>query len=203
MGALGIGTAILTRAGPRLVVKSVRIESHPEGAWVYNCTVDGDHTFYVGTASGGAWVHNGECVTDATDTKAAKGPKNPPLTEYNVYDYGEFNKSGREGDGLAGHELLQNSWLKANGHTEGRASSTGGDNPAIALGDTDHGLIYEEQKKLDLFKRSSRNLTAQDIIDKNLQAMRNANANGAKIPEGKIKQLERETRKWATGKKIL
>ncbi len=65
MGNLGIGTAILTRAGPRLLVKSVRVESHPEGVWVYNCTVEGDHTFYVGTAQGGAWVHNGECVTDA------------------------------------------------------------------------------------------------------------------------------------------
>ena len=36
---------VAARAGPRLLVKSVHIESHPEGVWVYNCTVEGDHTF--------------------------------------------------------------------------------------------------------------------------------------------------------------
>jgi hypothetical protein len=73
LGELGIGTSLVTRAGPNglssstasgsasstLVVKSVRREAHPEGVDVYNFVVEGFHTYFVGTANGGVWVHNG------------------------------------------------------------------------------------------------------------------------------------------------
>ncbi|MDX1931075.1 MAG: Hint domain-containing protein [Capsulimonadales bacterium] len=65
-GDLGIGTEILTRAGPPLVVAKVERVTRPEGVAVYNFEVEGDakagekaHSYFVGQASGGAWVHNG------------------------------------------------------------------------------------------------------------------------------------------------
>ncbi|MDX1933129.1 MAG: polymorphic toxin-type HINT domain-containing protein [Capsulimonadales bacterium] len=63
MGQLGIGTKVLVRAGPALVVKSITRESHPEGVAVYNFEVEGDHTYFVGKANGGIWVHN-QCGYD-------------------------------------------------------------------------------------------------------------------------------------------
>ncbi len=62
-GSLGIGTQILTRAGPRLVVVKVEREALPGGYAVFNATVEGDHSYFVGTAQGGAWVHN-TCAGD-------------------------------------------------------------------------------------------------------------------------------------------
>ena len=65
LGQLGIGTSLVTRAGPNsstgsaLVVKSVRRESHPEGVSVYNFEVDEFHTYFIGTVQSGIWVHNG------------------------------------------------------------------------------------------------------------------------------------------------
>ena len=52
-GQLGIGTELVTRAGPALVVKSIVREHHPEGVWVYNLEVEDDHTYFVGQANGG------------------------------------------------------------------------------------------------------------------------------------------------------
>jgi filamentous hemagglutinin len=34
------------------------------GVLVYNIEVEGDHTYFVGNASGGEWVHN-NCIADA------------------------------------------------------------------------------------------------------------------------------------------
>jgi guanyl-specific ribonuclease Sa len=58
MGQLKAGMQVITRRGPPLVVKAVSREHHLEGIAVYNFEVEGDHTYFVGTANGGAWVHN-------------------------------------------------------------------------------------------------------------------------------------------------
>jgi hypothetical protein len=58
MGQLKPGMKVITRRGPPLVVKSVEWEQHPEGVTVYNFEVADDHTYFVGTIHGGAWVHN-------------------------------------------------------------------------------------------------------------------------------------------------
>ena len=58
-GRLSIGNAIVTRAGP--AVKVVKVERHESGRTVYNFTVAGDHTYFVGKQSGGVWVHNIAC----------------------------------------------------------------------------------------------------------------------------------------------
>jgi len=57
-GQLGIGTSIVTRAGPALVVIAIEHQERAEGYSVYNLTVDQDHTYFVGAAQGGVWVHN-------------------------------------------------------------------------------------------------------------------------------------------------
>jgi hypothetical protein len=62
-GQLGIGTQIVTRAGPNLIVTGSAQQCQPEGYLVYNFEVDDDHTYFVGKASGGVWVHNATCLT--------------------------------------------------------------------------------------------------------------------------------------------
>lgn len=52
--SLGIGTSIVTRAGPCLTVRSNETASVPTE--VYNLEVEGFHTYFVG--SGEVWVHN-------------------------------------------------------------------------------------------------------------------------------------------------
>ena len=69
-GSLGIGTSIVSRAGPALSVTDLTWEKNKAeelaagtgssfgGYTVYNLTVEDDHTFFVGSAGGGTWVHN-------------------------------------------------------------------------------------------------------------------------------------------------
>lgn len=58
LSTLGIGTQVVTRAGPQLAIAKVEKEQHPSGVAVYNLEVAGDHTYFVGDADGGVWVHN-------------------------------------------------------------------------------------------------------------------------------------------------
>lgn len=58
-GMLMPGDPVVTRDGASLVigfVKWCRDEKH--GFTVYNLTISDDHTYFVGTAGGGIWVHN-------------------------------------------------------------------------------------------------------------------------------------------------
>jgi len=69
-GSLGIGTSLVSRAGPALQVTDLTWEKNKAeelaagtgssfgGYTVYNLTVEDDHTFFVGSAGGGTWVHN-------------------------------------------------------------------------------------------------------------------------------------------------
>lgn len=61
-GSLGIGTQIVTRAGPSLVIVSAERQTQPGGYFVYNFEVEGAHSYFVGTANGGIWVHNNDCT---------------------------------------------------------------------------------------------------------------------------------------------
>ncbi|MBC8139285.1 MAG: hypothetical protein H8F28_25705 [Fibrella sp.] len=99
-GGLAIGNAIVTRAGPRLFVKSIKWLRRAEGYAVYNFEVealsskasDGEHThsYFVGKASGGAWVHNGHYDI------ARYGQKQPPFEiHHGVMDvWARFNIPG-------------------------------------------------------------------------------------------------------------
>jgi hypothetical protein len=68
LGSLGIGTLVVTRAGPSVVVHSLVRHHSAAGVAVYNVEVEGDHTYFVGNASGGEWVHN-DCSAAETLTK--------------------------------------------------------------------------------------------------------------------------------------
>ena len=57
-GSLGIGTQIVTRAGPAAVVTATHPRMRSNGYTVYNLTVEADHTYFVGRGGGGVWVHN-------------------------------------------------------------------------------------------------------------------------------------------------
>jgi len=59
---LTVGDALATRAGPPLVVQSVTRQHRAQGYLVYNLTVEGDHTYFVGKANGGIWAHNVLCA---------------------------------------------------------------------------------------------------------------------------------------------
>ena len=63
-GGLAVGNAIVTRAGPPLVVSRIEWEHKAEGWDVFNFVVAEDHSYFVGTANGGAWVHNGAGYRD-------------------------------------------------------------------------------------------------------------------------------------------
>ena len=58
-GRLAIGNAIVTRAGP--VTRLVKAVWNAAPKTVYNFTVEGDHTYFVGDKDGGLWVHNISC----------------------------------------------------------------------------------------------------------------------------------------------
>ena len=59
MGKLKPGMEVSTRNTDELLtVKAIQREQHPEGIPVYNFEVEGDHTYFVGQANGGTWVHN-------------------------------------------------------------------------------------------------------------------------------------------------
>ena len=58
LSALGIGTEVISRAGPNLVVRGIIRRHEPGGVAVYNLDVEADHTYFVG-ASAAVWVHNG------------------------------------------------------------------------------------------------------------------------------------------------
>ena len=86
-GSLGIGTSIVSRAGPALTVQSVTWQRETAGNvtagnaggstedakpyTVYNLTVEDDHTYFVGSLGGGTWVHNVGCL-DGKFADAAK-----------------------------------------------------------------------------------------------------------------------------------
>jgi RHS repeat-associated protein len=60
-GELAVGEHVAAFAGPALTVMATASSKPEGGVAVYNLVVEGDHTYFVGLAGGGAWVHNGAC----------------------------------------------------------------------------------------------------------------------------------------------
>jgi hypothetical protein len=88
-GRLGIGTSIVTRAGP--AVQVTKVERHDASATVYNFTVEGSHTYFVGQT--GLWVHN-ECGPTLTEAKNlmrrwAADPETGRIADSIRYHFGE------------------------------------------------------------------------------------------------------------------
>ena len=116
-------------------------------------------------------------------------PGTSSLREMDIDRYGTFSSPPRSGDQLAGHELLQNAWLREHGYVASRGSGPASrGNPALALSDEVHARIGIEQRKLGLFDRSRLiGMSAEENIALNAQAMRNAG-----VPEHVVQVLQRE-----------
>jgi RHS repeat-associated protein len=81
-GQLGIGAQIVTRAGPSLVIAKVERVTKSEGVTVYNLTVDGDHTYFAGSASGGVLSHNTKTCDVKVPLSTTYYPNpDPPMSE--------------------------------------------------------------------------------------------------------------------------
>ncbi|WP_445672963.1 RHS repeat-associated core domain-containing protein [Pseudomonas inefficax] len=87
-------------------------------------------------------------------------------SEFGIAGYGSGSHAG---DGLTAHELLQNAWLRNNGHVSSRLSGIARDNPAIALQESDmHKNITKLQRKYRLFNPSTlRKQSAIQNINRN------------------------------------
>ena len=82
----------------------------------------------------------------------SKSGRNAGLKEFDIVPYGKFKDY--PGDGLTGHELLQNAWLEANGKIPKRGVGLSTKNPAIALRENPiHKFISGQQKSLGLNKK--------------------------------------------------
>ena len=117
-GSLGIGTSIVTRAGPMLAVKSLdwkRSDERKAAFTVYNFTVEASHTFFVGTANGGAWTHNSGCEFSIKNWSGYPQGVPKPSGPYRILEEAEYdaarnaannaNRALRNAQDLAGHEL--------------------------------------------------------------------------------------------------
>ncbi|MDE2126009.1 MAG: hypothetical protein KGJ62_05405 [Armatimonadetes bacterium] len=110
-GELALGTSIVTRAGPKLVVSRIDVLHRRGGYTVYNLIVDGVHDYFVGQVGGGVEVHNGPCggsgaaqdktafvVTPGGDViPVPKGANGPFPTRNPGFQY----NGGAGGNGLA------------------------------------------------------------------------------------------------------
>jgi len=90
---------------------------------VYNFEITDFHTYFVGFKDGGHLVHN-SC---------------DPIEPFEVRRYGDFNHPDNSRDGLEGHEVLQNAWLKVKGFVTGGRHV---DNPSMGLTGRDTSTNY-------------------------------------------------------------
>jgi hypothetical protein len=119
-----------------------------------------------------------------TGGNAPLQPGRSPLGQYGIDRYGSY--TNRPGDHLAGHEVLQNAWLQVRGHATRLHGAISRDNPAVALSQREHQAVDLAQRALGLFDHSRlAQMTAQQVIDANAQAMRNA-----RIPEHVIQTIK-------------
>jgi hypothetical protein len=71
-GQLAVGNSIATRAGPPVVLVRIERIHTNKSVPVYNFTIQDDHTYFVGLANGGEWVHNAKACTPKTLTRFGK-----------------------------------------------------------------------------------------------------------------------------------
>jgi hypothetical protein len=114
---VGVGTSIVTRAGPS--VRVLKIEEKHETALVYNFEVEGTHSYFVGKSQ--LWVHNVDC--------------------YDVDTYDELRKAAEVGDNMQHHHAPQ--FAPAN--RLGVPGYTKGNGPAIEITNAEHAAVTAAQ----------------------------------------------------------
>ena len=84
---IGIGSCIVTRAGPS--AKVVAVEADVRRATVYNFTVDEFHTYFVGDAA--LWVHNVDCSEFVRNLEVRRpvGSQDAGFRQYQITHAGE------------------------------------------------------------------------------------------------------------------
>jgi YD repeat-containing protein len=97
----GIGTSIVTRAGPSVQVEAV--ERHERDETVFNLTIEDDYSFFVGKT--GAWTHNakncpGQLQLPGLETQGGRVHLNShdAVSEFGIYEInvnGSLNKIGK------------------------------------------------------------------------------------------------------------
>ena len=121
----------------------------------------------------------------------SKSGRNAGLKEFDIVPYGKFKDY--PGDGLTGHELLQNAWLEANGKIPKRGVGLSTKNPAIALRENPiHKFISGQQKSLGLNKKNLAGTSWRKNVLDNIQILKDAG-----VPRDKIAELAWQTRKFA------
>ena len=163
-GDLDVGDELTTADGGRIEITDIEIEKLAEPVAVYNLEVDNLHTYFVSPKC--VLVHN--------------------MYEYEVDRYSRFNRKSQKGDGIDGHEILKNSWLKLKGYITKRENGMSRRNPSIGLTEEFHKIITQAQRELGLFDLNDlANLSAYDVITENLNLLREHN-----VPTEAIEELE-------------
>ena len=137
---------------------------------VYNLEIEDNENYYV--TEEGVLVHNGY----------KKG--STPIKENEVTTYQDFFYRSVVGDGLEGHEVLQNSWLKKHGVISGPrlAEEASKNNPVIALPHDVHVSVNQAQRGLDVTSQ-----TALENINSNIKILKEQG-----IPQGTLDTIKEQ-----------
>jgi RHS repeat-associated protein len=146
----------------KLVVISAK--SIPTVADTFNLSVDQSHTFFVLAGGIPVLVHNQGQL---------------PIEQFETVPYGQFRLF--PGDTLAGHEMLQNAWLRINGY----GGPTFPQNPAMALPQEFHaGAVTPMQAEMGLHDAANlAGMSAEENILANAEILRQL-----RVPEAAINQ---------------
>jgi hypothetical protein len=129
------------------------------------------------------------------------GPERSPfrsrftaLNEGDIERYGAFNTPARSGDQLAGHEVLQNAWLKRTGLSQRRGTGpVSRGNPSLAVSEDLHLRISAGQQQLGLNDpQRLAQMTDQEVIDENVRALEQAG-----VERSQIEMMRREATQYA------
>jgi hypothetical protein len=146
-------------------------------------------------SKGGSTESKGGQEKPATG-ETRESAENAGLRELDIDRYGNFGQGHRKGDQLAGHEVLQNAWLKQQGLLKQRGvGAASRDNPALAVGERLHKAIGAKQRELGLNDPSRlRAMSARENIDLNARALREAG-----VPEHAVQTIVKEAIGHARG----
>jgi RHS repeat-associated protein len=146
------GDLFLTDEGHQPLV--LFVDSIPAVEATFNLSVDGINTYFAYAGHTALLVHNAQ-----------------PVTEWGVFRYGDINAKINLKDGLDGHEMLQNAWLKHHDYLAYKR-----DNPSLALKQDFHrSTVNPLQKNSGLWNKSNLlNQSAYDNIRANINVLKNA-----------------------------
>ena len=182
------GEILSTPDGQTETVVRTTSVAETQGVLVYNFTVADDHTYFV---EGFGSATNADGTTSKTGTLDAVWVHNDcAINLLDIRPYGDFSKY--TGDELAGHEILQGSWLRA-------ANISNLKNPALALSTPQHTLVNMAQRLAGLLDgpAAMRAMTAGENITRNMSILR-AFSDTLGITDSKLNQLEAAARAFAS-----